>query len=204
MIAVPAGKPVSLPVTVANVGSRAGAYDAALQVDGRPVDVRRGRLAAGETAQHSLSWTPAEPGAYTLRVGSERLTAIVRSEASVTVTDLHVSPERVDPGEPVTVTATVEAADERPAAAVLEFRTVEGVVAERPVALRVGDSTTIEADLRFDEVGRYQIAVGDRTATARVGSGPAAAIETVPGFGVPAALVAVAMLLIVAVRSRQY
>ncbi|ELZ19105.1 CARDB domain-containing protein [Natrinema limicola] len=204
VIAVPAGEPVSLPVTVENVGSRDGTYDATLQVDGRPVDIRRGRLTAGETAQHHLSWTPAEPGAYTLRVGSDRLTAVVRSEASVTVTDLHVSPERVDPGEPVTVTATVEAADERPAAAALEFRTVEGVVAERPVALRVGDSTTIEADLRFDEVGRYQIAVGDRTATAPVGSGPAAAIETVPGFGIPAALVAVAMLFIVAVRSRQY
>ncbi|MGM0386935.1 MAG: CARDB domain-containing protein [Natrinema limicola] len=204
VIAVPAGKQVSLPVTVDNVGSRDGTYDATLQVDGRPVDVRQGRLAAGEETQHRLSWTPAEPGKYTVRVGSERLTAVVRSAASVTVTDLHVSAERVDSGEPVPVTATVEATDERPAAAVLEFRTVEGVVAERPVALRAGDSTTVEADLRFDEPGRYQIAVADRTITARVGSGPAAAIETVPGFGVPAALVAVAMLFIVAVRSRQY
>jgi len=204
VIAVPAGKQVSLPVTVDNVGSRDGTYDATLQVDGRPVDARQGRLTAGEETQHRLSWTPAEPGKYTVRVGSERLTAVVRSAASVTVSDVHVPAERVEPGEPVPVTATVEATGERPAAAVLEFRTVEGVVAERPVALRAGDSTTIEADLRFDEPGRYQIAVGDRTTTARVGSGPAAAIETVPGFGVPAALVAVAMALAGAVLGRRH
>lgn len=204
VIAVPAGEPVSLPVTVDNVGSRDGSYDATLQVDGRPVDARQGRLAAGEGTQHRLSWTPAEPGEYTVRVGSERLTAVVRSAASVTVTDLEVETERVEPGEPVTVTATVEAASERPAAAVLAFRTADGVVAERPVALRAGDSTTVEADLRLDEAGQHQIAVGDRTVTARVGSGPAAALEAVPGFGIPAALVAVAMLLVVAVRSRRY
>ncbi|MFD1565338.1 CARDB domain-containing protein [Haloarchaeobius amylolyticus] len=204
VIAVPAGEPVSLPVTVENVGSRNGTYDATLQVDGRPVDARQGRLAAGEEAQHRLSWTPAEPGEYAVRVGSERLTAVVRSAASVTVTDLHVSAERVEPGEPVTATATVEAAGERPATAVIAFRTAEGVVAERPVALRAGDSTTIEAELRFDDPGRYQIAVGDRTTTARVGSGPTAALETVSGFGIPATLVAVAMLLIVAIRARQY
>ncbi|MFA9416104.1 CARDB domain-containing protein [Natrinema sp. HArc-T2] len=204
VIAVPVGEPVSVPATVDNVGSRDGSYDATLQVDGRPVDAHQGRLAAGKGTRHRLSWTPAEPGEYTVRVGSERLTAVVRSAASVTVTDLMVETERVEPGEPVTVTATVEAADERPAATVLAFRTADGVVAERPVALRAGNSRTVEAELRFDEPGRYQIAVGDRTATARVGSGPAAALEAVPGFGIPAALIAVAMLLIVAVRSRQY
>jgi hypothetical protein len=94
----------------------------------------------------------------------------------------------------VTATATVESADDRPAAAVIAFRTAEGVVAERSVALRPGESTTVEASLQFDESGRYEIGVGERTVTVRVGGGPAAALEEVPGFGVPAALVALVMV----------
>lgn len=194
VIAVPVGESVSIPVTVDNVGDRDGTYDATLQVDGRVADHEQGTLAPGEGTNHRLSWTPSKPGEYTVRVGSERLTAVVRSAPSVTVSDLRLSSETIDPGESVTATATVESADDRPAAAVIAFRTAEGVVAERSVALRPGESTTVEASLQFDESGRYEIGVGERTVTVRVGGGPAAALEEVPGFGVPAALVALVMV----------
>ncbi|MDF9747317.1 CARDB domain-containing protein [Natrinema salsiterrestre] len=190
VIAVPAGEPVTIPSTVTNAGDREGTYDATLEVDGRVVDHRRGTLPPGEETSHALSWTPSDPGEYDIRVGSDRLTAVVRSSASVTVTDLQVAPDSIEPGEPVTATATVEAADDRPAAAVLEFRTVDGTVANRSVALRPGETTTVDAELRFDEDGRYEVAVGDRTAVVSVGGGPAAAVDDVPGFGMPAALVA--------------
>ncbi|QLK24502.1 hypothetical protein HYG81_10230 [Natrinema zhouii] len=193
VIAVPAGESVSVPVAVDNVGDREGTYDATLQVDGRVVDHEQGRLAPGAGTSHRLSWTPSKPGEYTVRIGSERLTAVVRSAASVTVSDFRLSSETIDPGESVTATATIDSADDRPAAAVIEFRTADGVVAERPVALRPGESKTVEAALQFDEAGRYQIAVGERTATVRVGGGPAAAPDGVPGFGVSAALAALVL-----------
>ncbi|SEW26805.1 hypothetical protein [Natrinema salifodinae] len=202
VIAVPAGESVSLPVAVANAGDREGTYDATLQIDGRVVDHRQGPLAPEERATHRLSWTPTRPGEYEVRVGSERLTAVVRSAASVTVTDLAVTPDRADPGEPVTATATVAATGERPAAAVLEFRTVDGVAAERPVAIRPGESATVEADLRFDDGGRYEITVGDRTVTVGVG-GPLSELESMPGFGVSAALVAVTAALAGALMARR-
>jgi hypothetical protein len=203
VIAVPAGESVTIPSTVTNVGDREGTYDATLTIDGQVVDHRRGTLAPGEEASHTLSWTPSEAGEYDVRVGSDRLTAVVRSSASVTVSDLRVTPDSIDSGESVTATATVEAAGDRPAAAVLEFRTVEGVVAERRVALRPGETTTVDAQLRFDEEGRYEVAVDDRTAVVSVGGGPAAAIDDVPGFGIPAALGALVVALAIALLARR-
>ncbi|WP_222915683.1 hypothetical protein [Natrinema sp. SYSU A 869] len=198
VIAVPVDESVTIPSTVTNAGERKGTYDATLQVDGRVVDHRRGTLASSEEASHALSWTPSEPGEYDIRVGSERLTAVVRSSPSVTVTDLQVAPDDIEPGESVTATATVEAADDRPAAAVIAFRTVDGVVAERPVALRPGETATADTTLWFDEDGRYEIAVSDRTTMIDVGDGggPAASVEDIPGFGVSAALMAIVMALI--------
>ncbi|WP_254762483.1 hypothetical protein [Natrinema marinum] len=202
VIAVPAGESVSIPVAAANVGERDGTYDAMLQVDGRVVDHRRGTLAAGERTSHRLTWTPAKPGTYDVRVGSERLTAVVRAPSSVTVSELRVTSGAASPGESVTMTATVEAADERPGAAVLAFRTVEGTVAERPVAVRPGETTTVEAELRFDDRGRYEVVVGEATTTVSVG-GPAATVEEVSGFGVPSALAAVATALAGALLARR-
>ncbi|WP_254521687.1 hypothetical protein [Natrinema caseinilyticum] len=203
VIAVPADESVSIPVAVENVGDRDGTYDATLQVDGRVVDHRGGTLPAGERTTHRLTWAPARPGEYDVRVGSRRLTAVVRSPSSVTVADLRAEPERTDPGEPVTVSATVEAAGERPAATVLEFRTAEGIVARRPVALRAGETATVDAALRFEETGRYEVAVAGETTTVGVATGPAARLDGMPGFGVPVGLAAVATVLLGALLARR-
>lgn len=203
VIAIPAGESVTIPTTVENTGERAGTYDATLQAGGRVVDSRRGTLEPGAAATHSLSWTPSEPGEYTIRVGSERLTAVVRASGSVAVTDLQHAPEGIDAGESVTATATIEAADDRPGAAVLGFRTVNGVVAERPVAIRPGETTTVDAEIQLAEDGRYEIAVHDRTTTADVGGDTVAGLEEVPGFGISAALVAVAAALLGTLLARR-
>ncbi|AFO55802.1 hypothetical protein [Natrinema sp. J7-2] len=204
LIAVPAGEPVTVPSAVANVGEREGTYDATLQVDGRVVDHRRGTLAPGEDATHALSWTPPEPGEYDIRVGSERLTAVVRSPSSVTVRGLQVAPDSIEPGESVTATATVAAAGDRPAAAPIAFRTVDGVAAERPVALRPGETTTVDTTLWFDADGQYEVAVGDRTTTVDVGGdAPTTVSEKLPGFGVLAALIAIALVFVGARAGRR-
>ncbi|RZH68830.1 hypothetical protein [Natrinema altunense] len=203
LIAVPAGESVTVPSAVANVGEREGTYDATLQVDGRVVDHRRGTLAPGEDASHALSWTSPEPGEYDIRVGSGRLTAVVRSSSSVTVREVQVAPDRIEPGESVTATATVAAAGDRPAAASLAFRTADGVAAERPVALRPGETTTVDATLWFDEDGQYEVVVGDRTTTVAVGGDASTTVsEELPGFGVSAALIAITLVFVGAGRRR--
>lgn len=203
VLAVPAGERVTIPVTVVNVGDRDGTYDAALEVDGETVTYAADRLETGEKASETFEWTPSRPGAYDLRVGDDRLTAFVRSDSSVTVTDLELAPETVEPGEPITATATVEATDERPGAAVLAFRTPAGIH-ERPVAVAAGDAVAVEQELRFDDEGRYEVAVGDRSEMVAVGTiKPPAELEEVPGFGAAAAAIAVGAVLVAALVGRR-
>lgn len=195
LLAVPAEEPVSVPVTVDNVGDRDGTYDATLQVDGETVDYAQARLEAGDETDETLAWTPSEPGTYELRVGSDRLPVAVRGGSSVSVTDLALESEDVAPGEPVTATATVAAAGEEPGAAVLEFRTPDDT-SEVPVAVRAGETATVETELTFDGEGRYEVAVRNQSATVSVGHTSPADLEAVPGFDALTAVVALLAVLV--------
>nr|WP_231990795.1 PGF-CTERM sorting domain-containing protein [Natronobacterium gregoryi] len=201
--AVPVGEPVTVPVDVENAGDWNGTYDATLHVDGSVVDHVEGFLAAGDRTTERLEWTPTEQGVSELRVGDETATAFARGPSSVTVTDLDVEPEDADPGESVTATATVEAATDRPGAAVLEVRTPEGVAAEEPVLVRPGETATLESDVAFDDDGYYEVAVADRTTTVSVGGLPAAELEDVPGFGAVATVIVLLVVTAFAARRRE-
>ncbi|MEY7850210.1 CARDB domain-containing protein [Natrarchaeobius sp. A-rgal3] len=202
-IAVPVDERVTVPVTAENVGDRDGTADATLEVDGEVVDYSHARLAPGERTTERLGWTPTEPGTYDLRVGTERLTVLVRPPSSVAVSDLSVDPETVEPGETVTMTATVESADARPAAASLEVRTYDGVVDRHLVGVDPGESETLETELSFDDEGRYEIAIGDVSTMATVSEASTALeVDSIPGFGVSAALVALVIAAVVGVTDR--
>ncbi|MFC6719745.1 hypothetical protein ACFQGT_12835 [Natrialbaceae archaeon GCM10025810] len=194
-LAMPVGEPLSVPVDVENVGDREGTFDATLLVDGRIVDADGGTLAPGDGERTALSWTPSEPGTYDLRVGNDRLTVHARGPSSATVTDLSADPERVAPGEDVTVTATVENGDVH-AVDRLEFRTARGVDAEPLVALAPGETTTVPVTLRFDDSSRYEVVAGDRKTEVTVRDDPIGAVaDEVPGFGPLAAGIALAVAL---------
>ncbi|ARS89315.1 CARDB domain-containing protein [Natrarchaeobaculum aegyptiacum] len=203
--AVPVDESVTVDVAVQNVGDRDGTADATLAVDGRVVDYAQPTLEAGAETTETLEWTPTEPGVYDLRVGDERVTVFVRSGASVTSSVLGIEPTTVAPGEPVTAQATLENVGDDPAAAIVLFRTHEGVVAEHPVLLAGGESTTLEQELVFDGEGEYEVAVGtqggesdDRSATVVVEDSPVPGVDGVSGFGVAGALVALLVGLSVA------
>ncbi|TYL39980.1 hypothetical protein CV102_04790 [Natronococcus pandeyae] len=198
-VTVPVDEPLTVPVALENADDRDGTADATLTVDGRIVDSDPISLASGERTTTSLTWTPPEPGEYDVRVGEDRFTVLVRSSSSVAVTDLSVEPDRVDPGDSVTATATVTAADSRPGAAVLEFRTSDGTV-ERPVSVAPGERTTVEATLTFADDGRYEVAVDDQSATVTVGGGVLTRLEEIPGFGAGAALAALALVALLLAR----
>lgn len=192
MTAVPADALVRVPVAVDNVGDRDGTADVALEVDGEVVDVAQPTLAAGDGTTVALNWAPPEPGAYDLRIGDEVITVFVRSSATVAVTDLDVAPTSARPTEPVTATATIENGGAEPTAAIIAVRTYEGVVAEHPVLLAGGESTTITETVGFDDAGEYEVAVGEQSATVVVETPPPAELEEVPGFGPVATLVVLA------------
>ncbi|ELY50245.1 hypothetical protein [Natronorubrum bangense] len=202
VLAVPAGERVTVPVAASNVGERAGTADVVLQAGGEIVAESQHHLESGEHASETLSWTPTDPGIYDVLVGDDRLTVVVRSTTSLTVTDLRVSPERIDPGESVTATATVTAGDDRPAAGTLEFQTAAETVSGQPIALAPGETGTVEVDLQFNEDGRYEIVAGGQSTTVTVG-GVLGSIESMPGFGGIAGVVALAVALAVVLVGRR-
>lgn len=201
-VTVPVGESVTVPVSAENVGDRAGTADITLEVDGTIVDYQQTVLEVGNQTTEQLTWTPSEPGEYTVQVGSDRFTTLVRAPSSVQVTNLTAQPDRVDPGDPVTATATVTAADSQSGAAVLKFRIADGTVAERLVTVEPGNRTTVEATLTFTDEGRHEIAVENQSTTVAVGGGMPA-LESTPGFGGPAAVVGVATTTALLAR-RQY
>ena len=202
VLAVPAGERVTVPITASNVGERAGTADMVVQAGGEIVAESQHHLESGEYVSETLSWTPTEPGIYDVRVGADRLTLVVRSTTSLTVTELRVSPERIDPSESVTATATVTTDDDRPAAGTLEFRTTAETVSGQPIALAPGETDTVEVDLQFSEDGRYEIVAGGQSTTVTVG-GVLGGLESMPGFGVVAGVVALAVTLTVTLLGRR-
>ncbi len=187
-ITVPVGEEIRVPASMANAGDRDGTGDVTLTADGDVVDHQRTVLDAGEETAVMLSWTPSSPGEYDVRVGSDRLSVLVRSAASVAVTDLTVEPDGADPGDDVTATATVEAADDRTGAAVLDVLTPSGTEATVPVVVEPGERETIEATLTFDDPGEYEVVVGDQSTMVSIGSSELDVTDAVPGFGVVGAI----------------
>ena len=203
VLAVPAGERVAVPVALENVDDRAGTADPTLEVDGEIVAHDQVVVAGGEATTATLAWEPTEPGVYDVRAGSDRLTVYVRSTPSLTVTDLRVDTAEADVDESVTITATVTAADSLPAAGSLEARSAAGSSTAEPIALVPGDTGTVETELRFDDEGTYGISVGDRSTTVTVG-GLVGGLESIPGFGVGAGLVALTVAVAIAAAGRRH
>ncbi|SEH17711.1 hypothetical protein SAMN04487967_3355 [Natronorubrum sediminis] len=202
VLAVPEGETVTVPVDVENTDEQAGTAGVTLEVGTELVDGEQRALKDGETATETLSWEPGEPGVTDVRVGDERLTVFVRSSPSLSVEDLEVEPSSVDAGESATAVATVEAAGDLPAAGTLSFRTADGIVDGAPVALAPGETATTEVELTFDEETRYEVAAGEQTATVTVG-GTVAQLESIPGFGVVAGLLAISVALRIGLLGRR-
>jgi len=197
-LTIPAGDDVTIPVSATNVGDREGTADVTLAVDGADVDARQFELSAGDEATDTLTWRAPEPGVYDVRVGSDRVTVSVRSPSSVTVTALRIDPDDAGPGEELTATATVEAADDRPGAAVLTVRTPDGPAGEMPVVVSPGEPETAGTTLTFDDAGSFEVVVGNQSRVVSIETGPIERVDSLPGFGPTATLVAIVAALLVA------
>ncbi|MFC6735744.1 CARDB domain-containing protein, partial [Halolamina salina] len=160
-----------------------------LRVDDRAVATANGTLAPGEQTTASLTHEFDEPGRYTVSIAGERFSVAVREPATPTVTDLAVEPRTVEPGEETTVTATVTNDGQAPGNATIPFTRDGETVATRTVTLGPGERTTVSATVELPAAGEYRVGAGDRAVDVRA---VAPTTETTgPGFGVPAAIVAV-------------
>jgi methanogen extracellular protein (TIGR04279 family) len=183
---------VTISVTVENVGSEPGTYTLALKINGATEATRKLVLSPGQ--RQTAEWTVSRPqaGAYSVDVNGLTASFIVQPAprpASFTLRDLTVSPTQVNPGDPVTVTATV--------------RNTGGLTGSTPVNLMINgepddtatvtldpvSSTTVSFTVTRDAEGTYVVVVSGIVATFTVLAPPP---PSVPWAAVLAAVVVVA------------
>jgi hypothetical protein len=191
-ITVAAGERLSVRTTVRNVGDATGEYDVVLRVADVVVSRANGTLEPSESTTARLDYRFTAAGTYTVSIAGERLAVRVREPANPSVTGLAVDRSAVERGGTVTATATVENTAKVPGNRTVVFTRNGEPVAERTVTLGPGERTTVSAPVTMPPTGDHRIGAGEQSVSVQVTAGT----ETVPvpGFGVPAALTAGALL----------
>lgn len=190
-----AGETLSVPVRVSNVGGSAGPYAVDLRVNGDVAAVAEGRLDPGASTTTTLAHTFESPGRYTVSVAGEALSVVVREPATPRVTGVSVDRERVAPGETVRVTAEVRNPESVPGSREVTFTRDGEPVATRTVAVGPGESATVTVPVRLNESGTHRLGAGDARVSVSVSESGGFGVSgtEIPGFGVVAAAIAVAV-----------
>lgn len=201
------GESVELTVAVENFGTEGGSFDGELRVNDESVATDPGELDAGASTTRRFTHEFGSPDGYEVSIGTERLTVPVEEPAEIEVTGIDVDPAETEPGESVTLRATVESAAERPAAGEVVFDVDGEAVATESVRIGAG-TQTVETAVEFDEAGEYTVSAGGRSTTVTVVNSTEAdepvpeppTPEDQPGFGPAVAVVALFLAVVVAKR----
>jgi hypothetical protein len=185
--------------TVTNVGDATGDYEVLLRVDDEVVASRNGTLAPAESATVRLRYRFPETGEYTVSVAGQRLDVRVREPATPTVTRLALDRSTVSRGGTVTATATVENGQPVPGNRTVVFTRDGEAMAERTVSLGPGERRNVSAEVGLPAAGDHRIGAGERSVRVRVTTATSGTQGTsevpVPGFGVPATVMALGALI---------
>ena len=184
-----AGETLTFTASVVNDGGVPGTYEVALDRDGERLVTDTGPLSADESARVQVEHTADDTGPYTLAVGRDHEQVAVRSPSTPRVTDLAVEPARVEPGDTVTVTATLSNPGEHPASGPVAV-TLDG---QRAGALNAtlasGETASRSVTVTLPQAQQYEVSAGDRAVSARAGEPNA----SVPGPGLAGAALVVAI-----------
>lgn len=158
-----------------------------------PTTQRGDATTSARTGQESPTGTPSSTIAETAE-GAGSGAGDQQPQRSVSVTGLSVNPDTVEPGEQVTIVATVEHGGEERATRDLELQLLGEVVSVRTVSLPPGDSQQVEFVRQIEVPGTHRAQVGNQTVSVVVEGTDSTvgtpARETGPGFTAVAALVA--------------
>lgn len=170
------GDAVVVTARVQNTGTAAGTYAADLTVDGSITAQDDVDLPAGQSEIVRFRISAGAPGDYDVRLGEAvanlHVTDVAR--ASFVVSGLAIEPSgaEIQPGDEVTVSATVRNAG-RAAGTFDASLTVDGSVeGQDALELAAGESRDVRFALVAGEAGDHALRLGDATATLRV-LGPA-------------------------------
>ncbi|RZV11206.1 hypothetical protein BDK88_2451 [Natrinema hispanicum] len=173
------GEPLAVEATLENVGDRAGTQDVGIAVGGTAGETTSVTLDPDESRTITLNYDTAdlEPGEYPLTVASENETAetmiTVEQPATFAVTDV-TAPETGQPGDEVTVRATLENIGDREGTQTVAYAVDEQVVDESSVTLAAGETTTISFTSQLRPgTSTHTIATDDDQASVTIEAVPA-------------------------------
>jgi len=178
----------SIRATVENRGHSAGRER--FEIETRDDTILRNHTifaAAGQRRTVDIPVRFPEPGEWPVDIDEGETTVQVEQPRPVfVVSNLSVSSERIDPGEAVTVRATVRNDGQADGADVVRFRTFDTVVDAERLPLQRNATRQVTFTQRFDAAGTYTVGVGNRSRTVVVGSGGQPPVETTGESGTPA------------------
>ncbi|UTF54409.1 CARDB domain-containing protein [Natronosalvus rutilus] len=166
-------------------GSQSMATMVGLTVDDIVVSQKRVFVFGGENRSVSFERTMDAPGTYEVGIDGRTHTVTVTEPASgepapnMTVTGVDLDRPETTPGEPISVTATVENAGNATGERTLEFAVGGFVVETERVELAPGETRQVEFERSFADPGRYALALeGEEVGTVTVVGLPAIAAVT--------------------------
>ncbi|MXV62940.1 PGF-CTERM sorting domain-containing protein [Natronorubrum sp. JWXQ-INN-674] len=194
------GETVEVTATVENVGE-SGTDTVELLVDGEVETQQKATIDASGTADVTFELTLEQAGTYDVAVGEHTvgtLTVLEDDPDAFDVSDVQVDDTDLEVGESTDVSATVENVGDEAGTFTAELLVDGEVTDETDIALEAGETETVTFTASFDDPGEYEVTVSDA-------DGVTVSVEdddtdTVPGFGVTAAIVALLSAAIIARR----
>lgn len=184
------GETIVATAEVTNNGTAAGTYRTSLREGTNrfaadPIVNETVRVEPGETETVALRYRPERAGRHDLWSGETRASMRVSEPAPANATSLRIEPANPEPGENVTVTATLR----NDAAFARGDLTVVGnaTAANRTALLGAGESTNLSVGVGPVDAGTLTVRAGNRTRNVSVAEPSESAL---PGLGLPAALAA--------------
>lgn len=166
------GKTLRINVEVKNTGDLPGDYTAKLKVDGSIEARKPVTLSAGENKTLTFEIKKETKKSYTVNVGGLSGSFEVLAPAEFKVTDLSVSPSRVNPGETVNATVNIKNVGDLPGNHELKLRVNGTVEDNKSVHLEGHENTSLTFLLSKQREGNYRVKVGNSLSTFEVYTPP--------------------------------
>jgi subtilase family serine protease len=201
------GQEVAIKAVVANTGDLRGSHLVALKIDGVTVASREVTLAGRASQEVSFTITTRAAGTYQVTVDGLTGTFVVREvvppppvkPAAFIVSDLAISPDRVNVGETVRITVTVTNVGETGGSHEVVFMIDGKKVFSTEVTLAGGESREASFATVAEAPGTYSVTVDGLTGTFTVETVPPVKPPVKPVVNWPLIIGIVAGVVIIAV-----
>jgi len=151
---------LTVSTVVKNSGGTAGQYNLSFRVNGTTVNETSGEIGAARSKTVPLSHRFPTPGRYQVTVDGRTVNVTVRRPASARVVGLAVDRSRVQQGESVSLTATVENGATVPGEVTVVFtRNFEALNRTR-VTLPANNTTAVTEQIGLPEAGHVSVGAG--------------------------------------------